>query len=58
LRGEPDNKGTKDPDHLFIALAGGGHVAHASGIPRRTFRRNALDYAIILDGDPIETGIR
>jgi hypothetical protein len=47
----------KNPYHQFIALTGGGHLAHASDIPKRTSRRNALDYAIILGDDPIETGI-
>lgn len=33
--------------HLAM-LAGTGHLAYGSGIPRRAFRRNGRDYAIIL----------
>lgn len=39
-------------DHRMIVIAGGGHIAYGSGIPRRAFRRNGLPYAIILnDGE-------
>lgn len=36
-------------DGLVVILAGNGHLAYGSGIPKRTFRRNGLDYAIILN---------
>lgn len=38
-------------------IAGIGHAAHGSGIPRRAYRRNMLDYAIILSGADVEKGI-
>ncbi|MCX7794128.1 MAG: ChaN family lipoprotein [Thermodesulfovibrionales bacterium] len=41
------------PDYQLIVLAGGGHLAHGSGIPKRVFRRNTLPYAVILlDTEP------
>jgi len=40
-----------------IILAGNGHLAFGSGIPKRTFRRNGLDYAIILNDMDIERDI-
>jgi aminopeptidase N len=45
----------KNPDHRMVVIAGGGHVAYGSGIPKRAFRRNGFDYAIILnDGDLVK----
>ena len=42
----------KNPDHRVTVIAGGGHLAYGSGIPKRAFRRNALPYFIVLnDGD-------
>lgn len=38
----------KNPDYQIIVLAGGGHIAYGSGIPKRAFRRNSFDYAIVL----------
>ncbi|MFN3740470.1 MAG: ChaN family lipoprotein [Thermodesulfovibrionales bacterium] len=38
----------KAPDYQIIVLAGGGHIAFGSGIPKRVFRRNSLDYVIVL----------
>ncbi len=38
----------KNPDYQMIVLAGGGHIAYGSGIPKRVFRRNSFDYAIVL----------
>ena len=41
------------PDAQAVVLAGRGHLEYASGIPRRTARRNGADYALILnDVDP------
>jgi aminopeptidase N len=40
-----------------VILAGNGHLAFGSGIPKRTFRRNGLDYAIILNDMDIEKDI-
>jgi len=41
------------PDYHLVVLAGNGHLAYGSGIPKRTYRRIAKDYAIILP-DPGE----
>lgn len=38
----------KYPYRHLVMLAGIGHLAYGSGIPRRAFRRNGRDYAIIL----------
>jgi aminopeptidase N len=38
-----------NPDHQMVVLAGAGHLAFGSGIPRRTARRNGLKYAILLN---------
>lgn len=38
------------PDHRLVILAGGGHLAHGSGIPNRLERRLAVDSAIVLNG--------
>ena len=45
------------PEAQVVVLAGGGHLAYGSGIPKRVARRNGYDYSIILnDADP-EKGI-
>jgi len=41
------------PDFHLVVLAGSGHLAHGSGIPKRAYRRIARDYAIVLT-DPGE----
>jgi len=41
----------KNPEYQVVVIAGGGHLAFGSGIPRRTHRLNGLDYSIILNGD-------
>jgi uncharacterized iron-regulated protein len=42
----------KNPGYQMVVLAGSGHLAYGSGIPRRAARRNGLDYSILLnDGD-------
>jgi uncharacterized iron-regulated protein len=38
----------ENEDYKFIVLAGGGHVAYGSGIPKRAFRRNGLPYSTII----------
>lgn len=45
------------PDHQMVVLAGGGHLAHGSGIPKRVHRRNGRDYAIILNDVDVEEGV-
>lgn len=47
----------KNPHYQMVVLAGNGHLSFGSGIPKRAFRRNGLDYAIILNDAPIESGI-
>jgi uncharacterized iron-regulated protein len=45
LKSKPDfQKGGQ-----VVVLAGNGHLAFGYGIPKRTFRRNSLDYAVILN---------
>jgi uncharacterized iron-regulated protein len=47
----------KNPGYQLIVLAGEGHLAYGSGIPKRTFRRNGFDYAIVLNDAEIEKNI-
>jgi hypothetical protein len=44
------------PDHRMVVLAGSGHLARGSGIPRRLTRRLPVSSAIVLNGweGPIE----
>src|SRR5208283_5986305 len=53
LKGRPDYQ----KDGQVVVIAGSGHLSFGSGIPGRTFRRNGLDYAIILNDDDIEKDI-
>ncbi len=42
----------KEPDRRMVVIAGAGHLAYGSGIPKRAHRRNGLPYFIVLnDGD-------
>ena len=45
------------PDYRMVVLTGAGHLRHGSGIPKRAFRRNGLDYAIVLSDGEVESGI-
>jgi aminopeptidase N len=45
------------PNDQMIVLAGSGHLAYGSGIPKRVGRRNGYDYAIILNDADLEKGI-
>ncbi|MBI5025339.1 MAG: ChaN family lipoprotein [Nitrospirae bacterium] len=47
----------KNPDHQMVVLAGDGHMSFGSGIPKRAFRRNGFDYAIILNDTAPERDI-
>jgi len=47
----------KNPARQIVVIAGNGHLTFGSGIPKRTFRRNGLDYAVILNDVSIEEGI-
>ncbi len=41
----------------MIVLAGVGHIAYGSGIPKRAARRNSFDYATVLNDAEVEKGI-
>lgn len=41
----------KNPDYQVVVIAGGGHMAFGSGIPRRAHRLNGFDYTIVLNSD-------
>ncbi len=41
---------TRHPDDRMVVLAGSGHIARGSGIPRRLARRLPVDSAIVLGG--------
>ncbi len=47
----------KDPLRQMIVLAGSGHLAYGSGIPKRAFRRNGYGYATILNDADVDRGI-
>ncbi len=47
----------KNPECQMVVIAGGGHLSFGSGIPKRTFRRNGFDYAIILNDVSIDNAI-
>ena len=46
-----------NPEYQLVVLAGQGHLSFGSGIPKRTFRRNGIDYAIIMIDAKVEKGI-
>ena len=48
---------SKNPDYKVVVLAGAGHMMFGSGIPRRAFRLNKRDYAVILNAGDIEKDI-
>ncbi len=48
---------TKNPEYQVIVLAGGGHMAFGSGIPKRAYRLNQKDYAVILNSDDVEKDV-
>jgi hypothetical protein len=47
------------PDHHLVVLAGNGHLAYGSGIPKRAYRRTGKEYAIVLPnpGEPLDPGL-
>jgi S1-C subfamily serine protease len=48
---------TKNPGYQAVVLAGVGHMVFGSGIPKRSFRLNRRDYAVILNSADAEQGI-
>ncbi len=47
----------KNPDFRMLVLAGAGHLQYGAGIPKRSFRRNGFDYAIVLTDAEVKKGI-
>jgi aminopeptidase N len=47
----------KNPDYQIVVVAGMGHLAFGSGIPKRAHRLNGHDYSIILNDGDIEKNI-
>ena len=47
----------KNADQRMVVMAGVGHLAYGSGVPKRTFRRNGLPYATVLSDVAIEADI-
>lgn len=45
------------PDFRVLVMAGAGHLQYGSGIPKRSFRRNGVDYAIVLSDTAIKRDI-
>ncbi len=45
------------PGYQMVILAGNGHLAYGSGIPKRAARRNGYDYAIVLNDMDLKKGI-
>jgi aminopeptidase N len=48
---------SKNPEYKVVVLAGEGHMAFGSGIPRRAFRLNKREYAVILNGADVDQDI-
>ncbi|GAB4488548.1 MAG: hypothetical protein OHK006_19130 [Thermodesulfovibrionales bacterium] len=47
----------KHPDTRMVVLAGSGHLAYGSGIPKRVHRRNARSYAVLINTEDVEKNI-
>ncbi|MDP2665724.1 MAG: ChaN family lipoprotein, partial [bacterium] len=47
----------KNPDFRMVVAAGAGHFEYGSGIPKRGFRRNRLDYSILLSDAALQRDI-
>ncbi len=45
------------PDYRVLVVAGAGHLQYDAGIPKRSHRRNGLDYATILSDGEVSKGI-
>jgi uncharacterized iron-regulated protein len=45
------------PNDQMVVLAGSGHLAYGSGIPKRVARRNGYNHAIVLNDANLEKGI-
>ncbi len=47
----------KNPGYKVVVLAGVGHMMFGSGIPKRAFRLNKRDYAVVLNAGDIEKNV-
>jgi membrane-associated protease RseP (regulator of RpoE activity) len=47
----------KNPGRQVVVLAGSGHMAFGSGIPKRAYRLNNKEYAVILNSDDVRQEI-
>jgi uncharacterized iron-regulated protein len=47
----------KNPGRQMVVLAGSGHLAYGSGIPKRVFRRNGYEHATILNDAAVDREI-
>jgi uncharacterized iron-regulated protein len=47
----------KNPGYKVVVLAGAGHMMFGSGIPKRAFRLNKRDYAVIINTGDIEKNV-
>ena len=47
----------KNPGYQIVVLAGGGHMAFGSGIPKRAHRLNRKEYTVILNSDDLEKDV-
>jgi aminopeptidase N len=48
---------SKNSDRRMVVIAGLGHIAYGSGIPKRALRRNGQAYAVILSDVAVDPGI-
>jgi len=48
---------TRNPGYQVVVLAGGGHMAFGSGIPKRAHRLNGKDYAVIMYSEDVEKDV-
>ncbi len=47
----------KNPERQMVVIAGAGHLAYGSGIPKRAFRRNGYEFLTILNDAAVDRGI-
>lgn len=47
----------KNPGQRMVVVAGSGHIARGSGIPKRVFRRNGASYSIVLNDGNLGPGM-
>ena len=46
-----------NPDRQMVVVAGLGHLAYGSGIPKRAHRRNGFEYATVLNDADVDRDI-